>query len=191
VCIDNVGVDAAAGKGNTNMVAKMTSYGLVSLTAFLMAGCATTPQVPTQTGSVDPMTTGTGSGRVSATFVMGDLARTMGLPSLDKSRAEVATVARRADVHPLGSKENPVRARRPEGQRAYIARLRCPSGDAPRIKDRFNIGPGIYGTIVDSYTLTCNGQADKRIMLDMYHDWIENRPAAGFTIVTSGSSLST
>ena len=36
-----------------------------------------------------------------------------------------------AERHPLGSRENPVRAQMPAGQRAYLQRLRCSDGRAP------------------------------------------------------------
>jgi hypothetical protein len=99
-----------------------------------------------------------------------------------KSREQVATIARAANDKPLGSSGNPVRANSPTGQRAYIARLRCPSGDTPEILGRINVGVGIYGAIVDVYTLTCRGIPNRSLALDMYHDWVENRPAEGFTM---------
>jgi hypothetical protein len=99
------------------------------------------------------------------------------------TRAQVATIAERASVHPLGSPENPVRAFEPAGQREYISRLRCEDGRAPDVLGRGNIGAGIYSTIVDVYQLSCRSGGERQLAMDMYHDWIENAPAAGFTIV--------
>jgi hypothetical protein len=93
-------------------------------------------------------------------------------------------MARSADVHPLGSLENPVRASMPAGQRAYLSRLRCPDGSVPAYARYGSVGVGIYGSIVDGYTVTCPGRPDSDVMMDMYHDWVEDRPVPGFTIVT-------
>jgi hypothetical protein len=161
--------------------------------ALSLGACATTspsapltpPTINGNSASLDPMSTGTGGGSMNT-----ELGRMMasfggGAP---KSRQQVSVIARGANDRPLGTPANPVRANAPDGQRAYIARLRCPGGDTPQILGRANIGVGIYGMIVDVYTLSCRGQANKSIALDMYHDWVENRPAEGFTI--SGASAS-
>lgn len=98
------------------------------------------------------------------------------------TRDQVAAIARSANVHPLGSLQNPVRANNPNGQRLYLSRLVCPNGDRPRFERDGNLGPGIYGTIIDQYNVACSGQPARKIMMDMYHDWSENRPVPGFTI---------
>ena len=67
-------------------------------------------------------------------------------PDQDDLAAAIAA----ADAHPLGTAENPVRVGGPPGERAYIARLRCADGAAPRIGKRGSAGVGAFGTIVDA-----------------------------------------
>jgi hypothetical protein len=128
---------------------------------------------------IDPMATGWGSAKVGAR--LGDMINMLG-DTVPKTREQVAIIARRANAEPFGSAKNPVRADGPQGQQAYIARLRCAGGEAPRVVNRQNIGIGIYGTIGDRYDVACNGQPNQIIVLDMYHDWVENRAVPGFTI---------
>lgn len=77
----------------------------------------------------------------------------------------------KADKHALGSKENPVRVARPEGQRRYLGRLRCSDGKAPKFYRAGNVGEGPFGNIVDLYIVTCEGGEPKesQIHMDMYH----------------------
>jgi hypothetical protein len=97
----------------------------------------------------------------------------------DEMRALVAAAA----VHPLGTAENPVRVGGPEGERAYLAHLRCESGAAPRIGARREAGIGAFGSVVAAYEVTCGG-ASSRIAFDMYHEeHVETRAPAGFTLV--------
>ncbi|WP_166040277.1 hypothetical protein [Sphingosinicella sp. YJ22] len=109
--------------------------------------------------------------------------RELGLaPSPDEEAAAIAAAQR----HPLGTMENPVRVGGPTGERAYIARLRCGDGSAPRVGQRGNMGVGAFGTIVDAYPLDCGSAAPGRftLIMDMYHDeHREERAPAGFTIV--------
>jgi len=96
---------------------------------------------------------------------------------------ELSAVMAKAAKHPLGSEQNPVRAKAPEGQRAYLKRLRCPNGKAPAFNRLGNIGPGIYGSIVDLYEIKCKGGLTAEVVIDMYHpDYVEMRPIPGFTI---------
>ena len=91
-----------------------------------------------------------------------------------------------AAAHPLGTRENPVRVGGPEGERAYIARLRCSDGRPPQIGQRANAGVGAFGTIVDVYPLDCGNAAPGRfqLVMDMYHEeHRETRAPAGFTLV--------
>jgi hypothetical protein len=153
---------------------KLCNLGLALCAFGMLSACAS---VATQSSvravdSVDPMTTGTGSGSGLSPFGL--------MPT--KTRDQVAAIARRANSSPLGSKENPVRASMPEGQRAYLSRLVCPNGGPARFERTFNLGPGIYGTIIDEYKVRCPGQPEATIIMDMYHDWSENRPVPGFTI---------
>lgn len=90
-----------------------------------------------------------------------------------------------AQAFPLGSRENPVRVSMPEGQRAYLARLRCTDGKAPTFERTGNLGPGVYGSIVDNYAVVCAGNppTEFNIVMDMYHGrHIENAAPPGFTI---------
>lgn len=87
-------------------------------------------------------------------------------------------------AHPLGSAENPVRAAMPAGQRAYLARLRCPDASAPTFARIGSFGIGPYQNIVDGYEVTCAGKASRTVVMDMYHQgYVEARPVPGFTIV--------
>ncbi len=84
-----------------------------------------------------------------------------------------------ADAHPLGSEKNPVRAAMPEGQRAYLRRLRCPDGRAAVFERQFNAGIGVYGNIIDSYAVRCPAATPETsiVYLDMYHaNHVEMRP---------------
>lgn len=99
----------------------------------------------------------------------------------DELQRRVAAAA----AHPLGSERNPVRAAMPPGQRAYLSRLRCADGVAPRFRRIGNFGLGVYGNIVDGYQLSCAGgvPADQIVYMDMYHaGHVEERPVPGFTI---------
>ena len=99
--------------------------------------------------------------------------------------ADTARAVAAAAAFPLGSRENPVRVGGPEGERAYIARLRCADGSAPKVGGRGSAGVGAFGTVVDMYPLDCGAAAPGRIMLvmDMYHEeHREDRAPPGFTI---------
>ena len=98
---------------------------------------------------------------------------------LDRAVAEAAK-------HPLGSKQNPVRASMPPGQHAYLRRLRCSDGRAPQFDRVGNYGLGVYGNIIDGYSVDCGSAAPGKveIFMDMYHSGhVETRPVPGFTIV--------
>lgn len=102
------------------------------------------------------------------------------------SDAELERAVNAASAHPLGTADNPVRVGGPEGQRAYMARLRCADGTSPRVSLRQSAGVGAFGTIVDAYTLDC-GEAEPgsfRLVMDMYHDgYREDRAPTGFAIL--------
>ena len=96
----------------------------------------------------------------------------------EEERALIAA----ADGHPLGTVENPVRVGGPAGERAYLARLRCADGAAPRIGARREAGTGAFGSVVAAYDLACAG-SEARLVFDMYHEeYVENRPPPGFTL---------
>jgi hypothetical protein len=95
---------------------------------------------------------------------------------------EMRQLVAAADAHPLGTTENPVRVGGPEGEHAYLGRLRCPDGQAPRIGARREAGVGAFGSVVAAYELGC-GTATGRIVFDMYHEeHAETRAPAGFTL---------
>ena len=97
---------------------------------------------------------------------------------LDQAVAEAA-------AFPLGTAKNPVRVGGPEGERAYIARLRCGDGSRPKVGQRGSAGVGAFGTIVDIYPLDCGNAAPGRfgLVMDMYHEEHKEKSApAGFTI---------
>jgi hypothetical protein len=90
-----------------------------------------------------------------------------------------------AAAFPLGTLQNPVRVGGPEGEQAYIARLRCANGEAPKAFDRRNGEAGAFGSVVGIYTLDCGTAAPGRaqLVMDMYHaEHREDRAPAGFAI---------
>ncbi len=102
------------------------------------------------------------------------------------SAEKVRSVEAKADAAgiPLGNEQNPVRTNMPEGERAYLERLRCSDGNAPAFERAGSVGEGPYGKIMDLYQLKClSGQpATASVYMDMYHDHVENRPIPGFSI---------
>lgn len=94
-----------------------------------------------------------------------------------------------AAAFPLGSVQNPVRVGGPEGERAYLARLRCSNGSAPAIGGRADGGVGAFGSVVNAYSLDCGGAAPGRtsVTLDIYHgEHREERAPPGLTILPTG-----
>ena len=89
----------------------------------------------------------------------------------------------KAERSPLGSRENPVRENGPEGERSYLAKLRCPGGASPSFDRAGNVGMGPYRFIVDLYRVKCPGEEPVDVHIDMYHDGGETRPVPGFSIV--------
>lgn len=90
-----------------------------------------------------------------------------------------------ASKHPLGSEENPVRVNMPQGQRAYLSRLRCANGKKPEFERQGSVGAGPFGSIVDVYAVDCGKAApgNVAVYMDMYHsDHDEKNPVPGFTI---------
>ncbi len=114
-----------------------------------------------------------------------DLLRELGQAGLE-GRALAVAIAQ-AERHPLGSKANPVRENMPAGEIAYLKRLRCRDGQVPAQERVGNVGPGVYGYIVDLYKVTCPGAPATEVYMDMYHDGPEHRPIPGFTITPAGS----
>ena len=97
--------------------------------------------------------------------------------------AELERQAAEAAAHPLGTVRNPVRVGGPGGERAYLARLRCSDGAAPRIGARSAAGVGPYGSVTASYALDCGAAQPGAVavVLDMYHqEHAETRAPLGF-----------
>ncbi|MBJ7526463.1 MAG: hypothetical protein JHD10_04425 [Sphingomonadaceae bacterium] len=90
-----------------------------------------------------------------------------------------------ANQYPLGSEKNPVRVNMPQGQRAYLSRLRCSDKAMPRFARRGSVGVGPFGSITDVYEVDC-GQVwpgKVSVYLDMYHpEHKEVRAVPGFVI---------
>lgn len=90
---------------------------------------------------------------------------------------------------PLGSRENPVRAAMPVGQRRYLDRLRCSDGKAPSYERSGSAGAGPYGSIIDLYVVQCPDAEPSvtEIYIDMYHRHVETEAVPGFDIVPPGT----
>ena len=100
----------------------------------------------------------------------------------DAPDEEMRALVAAAEAHPLGTVENPVRVGGPEGERAYLRRLRCAGGDAPMVGGRRSAGVGAFGSVVAAYEVGCGG-ARHSIVFDMYHEeHAETRAPAGFTL---------
>lgn len=109
----------------------------------------------------------------------------------DDPDAELARLEAEAAAHPLGTAENPVRVGGPEGEQAYIGRLRCGDGTAPKVGIREPAGIGAYGSMVHGYALDCGAAAPgrTRLVLDIYHEGHEeNRAPAGFRMADGSSN---
>lgn len=109
-----------------------------------------------------------------------DMMRSLGIKVL--SPKKMAKAVAKAERSPLGSKANPVRENMPEGERAYLRRLRCSGGQPPAFERKGSVGLGPYGSILDLYSVACPGAAPAEVYMDMYHYGPENRPLPGFTI---------
>jgi hypothetical protein len=106
-------------------------------------------------------------------------------PGAVDPEAEIRAAIAAADAHPLGSLANPVRAAGPEGERAYLARLRCADGRKPGIFARGQGGIGAYGSLVDLFALDCGAAVPGRveIAMDAYQEeHQETRAPSGFAI---------
>jgi len=99
-------------------------------------------------------------------------------PGQDDLAAAIAA----AEAHPLGSLQNPIRVGGPEGERAYLFRLRCADGGSPRIGERGDGGVDAFGTLASVYPVTC-AAGTVQLHFDMYHEeHVEDRAPAGFTV---------
>jgi len=90
-----------------------------------------------------------------------------------------------AAAYPLGSLQNPIRVGGPQGERAYLSRLRCADGSAPAIGARGSGGVGAFGSITGAFPLDCGGAGPgkMRVVMDMYHsEHREERAPPGLRI---------
>jgi len=90
-----------------------------------------------------------------------------------------------AAAFPLGTLRNPVRVGGPEGEQAYVARLRCSDGKAPRLAPKRPGGIGAFGSLVEAFPLDCGAAAPGKVdlMMDMYfEEHSETRPPPGFSL---------
>lgn len=169
----------------------MKSRILACIGAAMLTACATTdtdnsattPAAGQQTAAVNAATVEDQQMR-EFMVTMDMLAESHGRPPAPGAE-EVERLAESNHAHPLGSRENPVRAVGPTGQRAYLARLRCEDGRAPQFFRMGSFGLGPYGRILDGYSVSCAGDPDTnhQVFMDMYHPgYIEDEPVPGFTI---------
>ena len=88
------------------------------------------------------------------------------------SDAEIAQELAAAAAFPIGSLRNPIRVAGPEGERAYLARLRCADGSVPRIGAQRPGGTGGFGNVVDMAPVDCGGAAPAHadILIDIYQE---------------------
>ena len=82
----------------------------------------------------------------------------------------------------LGSKENPIKCDMPDGERAYLTRLRGPNGEVPKINRRGSTGKGPDGHVMDIYVVVL-GKQQIEVYMDMHHPGhVEEKPIDGFTL---------
>ncbi|HEX4736057.1 MAG TPA: hypothetical protein VH331_00690 [Allosphingosinicella sp.] len=88
------------------------------------------------------------------------------------SDAEVAQELAAAANFPVGSLQNPVRVAGPEGERAYLARLRCTDGAIPRVGAQRPGGTDGFGNVADLAPVDCGGAAPAHadILIDLYQE---------------------
>jgi hypothetical protein len=101
------------------------------------------------------------------------------------SDSEIERAVAAASAFPLGSLQNPVRVGGPQGQQAYLARLRCADGSQPSVGPGTGAGAGGFGSIVQRFPLDCGAAAPGKLdlMMDMYHEeHRENRAPAGLAL---------
>jgi hypothetical protein len=95
---------------------------------------------------------------------------------------EMRQLEEAANQHPLGTIANPIRVGGPEGEHAYLGRLRCADGSQLRIGARHDAGIGGFGSVVGAYEVSCAG-VPTQIAFDMYQEeHVETRAPAGFTL---------
>jgi len=152
---------------------------VLRITLALAAAALVPSQIAAQQGASEDGTT--------------DMLKRMAAGRSQMEGAELDAAIGKAASFPLGSKENPVRAAGPSGQRAYLSRLRCADLKRPSFRRVGSMGISPYGNIVDGYSVTCEGSepAERLIYLDMYHaGYAEDRAVEGYG-ATGGQSEGT
>jgi hypothetical protein len=88
------------------------------------------------------------------------------------SDAEVAQELAAAANFPVGTLQNPVRVAGPEGERAYLARLRCSDGTGARVGAQRPGGTDSFGNVADLAPVDCGGAAPAHadILIDVYQE---------------------
>lgn len=88
------------------------------------------------------------------------------------SDAEIAQELATAANYPVGSLQNPVRVVGPDGERAYLARLRCADGSLPRIGAQRPGGTDTFGNVADLAPADCGGVSPVHadIHVDIYQE---------------------
>jgi hypothetical protein len=102
------------------------------------------------------------------------------------SEAEVARELAAAQAFPVGSLQNPIRVAGPEGERNWLARLRCADGSVPRVGAQRGGGTGAFGNVVDLAPVDCGAAAPGRadIFIDIYQEeYVREAPPAGFRLL--------
>lgn len=109
------------------------------------------------------------------------------LAASGEARADLIAAAEHADTPAagaLGSRENPIKARGPRGEREFLVRLRCPGGNAPDFQRLGSTAPGDDGDILDSYVIRCPaGGPSLLVLMDMYHDHRETGALPPFVVL--------
>jgi len=150
----------------------MRRFGVLAL-VIAVAGCATSPaeRAGMQAGPGQEVQFG------ATPAFLGMMGRADG----EELQRRIVTAAASA----LGSRENPIRVNLPQGQHAYLRRLRCSTGAAPEFTRGGNVGPGPFGSIVDRYEVRCPAGEPREatVYLDMYHpEHDEALAPPGFTL---------
>ena len=102
-----------------------------------------------------------------------------------KAFGQAALKASADEAPAWAARKNPVRVEKPEGQRAYLSRLRCADGRRPDYMRRGNVGQGVFGNVIDLYEVNCHSSAPGavEVYMDMYFTGAgEQRAVPGFSI---------
>jgi len=84
----------------------------------------------------------------------------------------------------VGSWENPIKCYMPEGEMAYMERLRGPDGERVQYRRTGSVGQGVHGNMVDRYIVqSWDGSVCVEVFMDMYiRGYREDQPIKGFTL---------